>query len=126
MLDQELQAAVTIAREAGRVLLEIYATDFDVAFKGQGKTDPVTEADRRANALIVERLRQHFPDDGIVAEENDEHSAALQKRRIWYVDPLDGTKEFISKNGEFSVMLGLSIDGRAELGAASHAHRRDR
>ncbi len=115
-LDQELQAAVAIAREAGRVLLEVYATDFGVAFKDPGKSDPVTEADQRANALIVQRLQQRFPDDGIIAEENEEHSAALSKRRIWYVDPLDGTKEFISKNGEFSVMLGLSIDGRAELG----------
>ena len=116
MLEHELQVAVGIARDAARVLLEIYATDFSVDFKGQGKSDPVTEADRRANELIVQRLRKSFPDDGIVAEESDLDTAALGKRRIWYVDPLDGTKEFVSKNGEFSVMIGLAIEGRAELG----------
>ena len=116
MLKQELDTAIDIARDAGRVLLEIYATDFGVDFKGQGTSDPVTEADRRANALIVERLRASFPGDGIVAEESGIDDGTLDKRRIWYVDPLDGTKEFVSKNGEFSVMIGLAIDGRAELG----------
>ncbi len=116
MLEQELASAVTIAREAGEILLEIYATDFNVDFKGQGTGDPVTEADRRANALIVERLHGLFPDDGIVAEENQDHGTSLGRRRIWYVDPLDGTKEFVARNGEFSVMLGLSIDGQSQLG----------
>ncbi|HEX2675282.1 MAG TPA: 3'(2'),5'-bisphosphate nucleotidase CysQ [Polyangiales bacterium] len=115
-LQRELDTAVAIAREAGRVLLEIYATDFGVDYKGQGKSDPVTEADRRANELIVQRLRAAFPDDGIVAEESDDNALALSKSRIWYVDPLDGTKEFVSKNGEFSVMIGLSIDGSSQLG----------
>lgn len=116
MLEHELESAVTIAREAGQILLEIYATDFGVSFKGQGKSDPVTEADRRANAHIVERLRKAFPNDTIVAEESDNRSAELGVKRIWYVDPLDGTKEFVAKNGEFSVMIGLAIEGRATLG----------
>lgn len=116
MLEKELETAVTIAREAGQILLEIYATDFGVSWKGQGKSDPVTEADRRANAHIVERLRAAFPADTIVAEESDNRAAELDVKRIWYVDPLDGTKEFVAKNGEFSVMIGLAIDGHASLG----------
>jgi 3'(2'), 5'-bisphosphate nucleotidase len=116
MLEHELESAATIAREAGQILLEIYATDFGVSFKGQGKGDPVTEADRRANAHIVERLRKAFPTDTIVAEESDNRAAELGVKRIWYVDPLDGTKEFVAKNGEFSVMIGLAIEGRATLG----------
>ena len=116
MLEYEEQSAIATARAAGQVLLEIYATDFGVDYKGPGSSDPVTEADRRANALIVSRLRALFPDDGIVAEESADHSAELTKRRIWYVDPLDGTKEFIAKNGEFAVMIGLAIEGRAQLG----------
>jgi 3'(2'), 5'-bisphosphate nucleotidase len=116
MLEQELETAATIAREAGQILLEIYATDFGVSFKGQGKSDPVTEADRRANAHIVERLRASFPNDTIVAEESDNRAAELGVKRIWYVDPLDGTKEFVAKNGEFSVMIGLAIEGSAKLG----------
>jgi 3'(2'), 5'-bisphosphate nucleotidase len=116
MLERELEHATLIAREAGQILLEIYATDFGVAYKGQGRGDPVTEADRRANAHIVARLRESFPDDSIIAEESDNRDAALDARRIWYVDPLDGTKEFVAKNGEFAVMIGLAVERRATLG----------
>lgn len=114
MLDRELVEAVKLAREAGAVLMEVYATDFDVDYKDA--KDPVTEADRRANDLLVARLRESFPNDGIVAEETEDTSDALARGRCWYVDPLDGTKEFVSKNGEFSVMIGLAIDGEAKLG----------
>jgi 3'(2'), 5'-bisphosphate nucleotidase len=116
MLSNELNHAIEVAREASAVLLQIYATNFAVDFKGSGRNDPVTEADRRANSLIVERLREAFPDDGIVAEESEHKQSVFEKRRIWYVDPLDGTKEFVAKNGEFSVMIGLAVDGRAQLG----------
>ena len=116
MLERELESAATIAREAGQILLEIYATDFGVSWKGQGRSNPVTEADRRANAHIVERLRASFAGDTIVAEESDNRTARLAAERIWYVDPLDGTKEFVAKNGEFSVMIGLAIGGSAVLG----------
>lgn len=114
MLDQELRIASELARAAGRILMEIYATDF--GFELKGKADPVTEADKRANAFLVAGLREAFPADGIVAEETADQSDALRRGRCWYVDPLDGTKEFIAKNGEFSVMLGLAIDGEAKLG----------
>jgi 3'(2'), 5'-bisphosphate nucleotidase len=114
MLEQELTAAVALARGAGRILMEIYAKDFAVAYKG--KNDPVTEADQLANTYIVQELRARFPEDGIVAEETADIGDALIKRRCWFVDPLDGTKEFIAKNGEFSVMLGLAIDGKSQLG----------
>jgi len=114
MLEAELKTAVELARGAGKILMEIYAKDFAVAYKG--KNDPVTEADELANAYIVERLRKAFPDDGIVAEETADQSDALHKSRCWYVDPLDGTKEFIAKNGEFSTMIGLAIDGESRLG----------
>lgn len=114
MLDRELVEAVRLAREAGALLMEIYATDFDVDYKG--KADPVTEADRRANEHLVRRLREAFPHDGIVAEETEDKSDAQMRGRCWYVDPLDGTKEFIAKNGEFAVMIGLAVDGAAQLG----------
>jgi len=114
MFEREMSAAVDLARGAGRILMEIYARDFTVAYKG--KNDPVTEADQLANAYIVNELRARFPEDGIVAEETADQSEALSKRRCWFVDPLDGTKEFIAKNGEFSVMLGLAIDGQSTLG----------
>jgi 3'(2'), 5'-bisphosphate nucleotidase len=115
MFERELSVAADLAKEAGRILMDIYARDFTVAYKG--KNDPVTEADQLANAYLVDALRQHFPGDGIVAEESPERGDALTKSRCWFVDPLDGTKEFIAKNGEFSVMLGLAVDGESRLGA---------
>ncbi|MCA9600823.1 MAG: 3'(2'),5'-bisphosphate nucleotidase CysQ [Myxococcales bacterium] len=114
MLETELEFATEIARDAGKILLEIYATDF--GFELKGKADPVTEADQRANEFLVKKLRERFPEDGIVAEETADQSDATRFERCWYVDPLDGTKEFIAKNGEFSVMVGLAIGGEAKLG----------
>jgi 3'(2'), 5'-bisphosphate nucleotidase len=114
MLDRELESATELARAAGQILLEIYATDFSVDWKGT--SDPVTAADRRANTFLADALHARFPRDGVVAEENAEHGDALARERCWFVDPLDGTKEFIAKNGEFSVMIGLAEAGRAVLG----------
>ena len=114
MLERELREAALLAREAGEILLEVYATDFAVAMKE--RSDPVTVADERANTFLVERLRAAFPDDGIVAEESPDRGDALRRGRCWYVDPLDGTKEFVARNGEFSVMIGLAIEGKAVLG----------
>jgi 3'(2'), 5'-bisphosphate nucleotidase len=114
MLDREIAEAARIAREAGAILMDIYATEFEVAYKAEA--DPVTEADTKANAYIVDQIRRAFPDDGIVAEESEDRTDALEAGRCWYVDPLDGTKEFVARNGEFSVMLGLAIDGVATAG----------
>lgn len=114
MYERELSTAVALARDAGRILIEVYATAFDVAFKGA--SDPVTEADQRANAFLVEQLHAAFPQDGVIAEESGADAGAHARARCWYVDPLDGTKEFIARNGEFSVMLGLAVDGRPRLG----------
>ena len=114
MLDQELESATELARAAGRILLEVYTSDFGVDWKSA--SDPVTAADRRANAFLADALRARFPEDGVVAEESPDHGDALAQERCWFVDPLDGTKEFIAKNGEFSVMIGLAHAGRAVLG----------
>ncbi len=115
MLTDELTAAVELALRAGHSILPIYASDFSVHYKGAN--DPVTEADRLANQIIVEGLRKRFPNDGVVAEESaSEASLAIGRGRVWYVDPVDGTKEFVARNGEFSVMIGLAIDGQARLG----------
>lgn len=111
----EIEAAGEIARRAGELVMEIYRTDFEVSYKSG--SDPVTDADRKANALIVEALRDAFPDDGIVAEENADHTDALKGGRCWYVDPIDGTREFVARNGEFAVMIGLAVDGVATVGA---------
>jgi 3'(2'), 5'-bisphosphate nucleotidase len=112
--DREIEVASRLAREAGDVILQIYRTDFVVQFKD--KEGPVTEADRRASELIVAQLRREFPNDLVVSEEEPMDPDVVIPRRVWYVDPVDGTHEFIAKNGEFAVMIGLAIDGRACAG----------
>jgi 3'(2'), 5'-bisphosphate nucleotidase len=111
---KEIEVATTLARKAGQVIMDIYQKDFSVSYKGTN--DPVTEADQQANALIVEGLATHFPEDQIIAEESPLPTNAQQTGRIWYVDPLDGTKEFIARNGEFSIMIGLTLDTKTQLG----------
>jgi len=119
-MDHELSVAVALARQAGQIVMDVYATDFAVAYNGTN--DPVTEADRRGNDVIVQGLREAFPHDVVVAEESPhpfaspDAEAPTAAQRVWYVDPLDGTKEFIAGNGEFSVMIGLAVHGCARLG----------
>jgi 3'(2'), 5'-bisphosphate nucleotidase len=112
-LNAELSALCRIAAEAARVIMGVYARPFGVDYKGPH--DPVTEADRLANALIIERLSQQFPGVPIVAEESAPEAFAgfREHDRIFFVDPVDGTREFIDKNGEFAVMIGLVEGGRA-------------
>ncbi len=105
---------MALARQAGKIVMDVYATDFAVAYKG--KNDPVTEADQQGNDLIVKGLQEAFPHDIVVAEESPRPAVTQSATRVWYVDPLDGTKEFIAKNGEFSVMIGLAVNGQAQLG----------
>jgi 3'(2'), 5'-bisphosphate nucleotidase len=117
MLKQELTVALQAARTAADIVMKIYATDFNVDFKG--RNDPVTEADRLANEAIIESIGRAFPDDGICAEESPATeclAAAGRGGRCWFIDPLDGTREFVSKNGEFCVMIGLAVDSLPTLG----------
>lgn len=96
--------------------MRIYRTDFDVSFKDDAGDDPVTNADRASNTIVCDALAAAFPGDVIVAEESDVPEGFERAERCWFVDPLDGTKEFVARNGEFCVMVGLAIGGRAALG----------
>ena len=115
--EHELQVAVRLAREAGSVVLEYYNTPLHVEQKESAyDSEPVTEADRSSNALIVAGIRHEFPDDGILAEESIDTERRLGKRRVWMIDPLDGTKGFISRAADFAVQIGLAVDGESVLG----------
>jgi 3'(2'), 5'-bisphosphate nucleotidase len=107
---------LSAAREASELVMRVYATPFEVAYKG--KDDPVTRADQESNALLVDRLSRAFPGLPIVAEESDPTTYAgfAGEEAVWFVDPLDGTREFVAHNGEFAVMIGLAERGRATLG----------
>lgn len=115
-----LGALDAVAREAAAVILEVYATKFSVDFKAP--RDPVTEADRRANELICGRLSQLYPGVPIVAEESEPDTFADYRdaERIFFVDPLDGTREFVARNGEFVVMIGY-VEGARATAAVIHA-----
>lgn len=73
-------------------------------------------ADRASQDVIVHGLNREFPQDGILSEEAADAADRLDAERVWIVDPLDGTKEFLAQNGEFAVMIGLVVEGRAILG----------
>ncbi len=104
-----------IALDAGALIMDIYATDFDVARKDD--SSPVTEADQKAEALILAALMIADPDLPIIAEEAaaagniPEHGS-----RFALVDPLDGTKEFVNRSGEFTVNIGIIENGKPVMG----------
>jgi 3'(2'), 5'-bisphosphate nucleotidase len=114
VFDQELGVAMRLAREAGAIVKTFYEVPPIVQWKDP--TEPVTEADRAANAYLVKQLAAAFPDDGVLAEESKDDPARLAKRRVWIIDPLDGTLEFIAHNGEFCIMIGLAVDGEPVVG----------
>jgi len=110
------QACTGLARAAAREIMRIYAGDLGVRDKAD--KSPVTDADHAAEAIIVAGLRTLTPDTPVVAEE--EMAAGripeIGHGPFWLVDPLDGTKEFIKRNGEFTVNIALIENGRPTLG----------
>src|ERR1700704_5877682 len=115
--DRELRIALELAREAGAAILKFYEGPLDIQQKSDAHDyEPVTQADKVANEIIVDRLRQEFPGDGILAEESIDTSHRLDKSRVWMIDPLDGTTGFIEGNGDFAVQIGLTENGKSVLG----------
>lgn len=110
-----LAAVIDIVRQAGQAIMAIYATDF--AVRDKADDSPVTAADERAEALILAGLARLTPQIPVIAEE----AVAAGKvpeigERFWLVDPLDGTREFINRNGEFTVNIALIENGAPVLG----------
>jgi 3'(2'), 5'-bisphosphate nucleotidase len=113
--EQLLETARRAAVAAGEAIMRVYAEDFDVRHKAD-KT-PVTEADLAAERIIIEMLGNTFPDIPIFSEELVEaEGLPPSAARFWVVDPLDGTREFVARNGEFAVCIALVEDGRPVLG----------
>jgi len=121
-VDRELEEVIRIARLAARRVSEVYATDFTVELKAPG--DPVTRADRESSDIICASLAASFRGDAILSEEAVPASRAdvarlVSSPRVWFVDPLDGTREFSDRIDEFAVMIGLAVEGRAALGVVT-------
>jgi 3'(2'), 5'-bisphosphate nucleotidase len=108
MLDRiHIEDIITIAKQAGRAIMEVYSKDFSIEYKDDNS--PLTEADKKANDIIVEGLERLEVVLPILSEEG--RSISYDERKdwdyFWMVDPLDGTKEFIKKNNEFTVNIAL-------------------
>jgi 3'(2'), 5'-bisphosphate nucleotidase len=117
MLNQvDIQDIVTIAKEAGNAIMQIYKEDFEVEYKQDNS--PLTLADRKANDIIEDSLSQLSVNFPILSEEGDDTPYKDRKHweYFWLVDPLDGTKEFVKKNDEFTVNIALIHKDKPVLG----------
>jgi 3'(2'), 5'-bisphosphate nucleotidase len=112
--ERELAEVHALALRAGEVVMRWFGNAGEVTDKGG---QPVTRADREANALIVGALAERFPGDAILAEESPVTDDRWRTaRRCWVIDPLDGTSDFVKGREGFAVMIGLRVDGRPKLG----------
>ncbi len=111
-----IERLMAVSRQAGEAILRIYDTDFGVREKADHS--PVTEADMAAHRLIVGELERYTPDVPVLSEESTDIPFETRRkwRRYWLVDPLDGTREFVKRNGEFSINIALIEDHRPVLG----------
>lgn len=112
----DIELVKSIAREAGDAIMGIYEQEFDVVYKED--KSPLTEADKLSNAIICKALERHFPTLPLLSEENEDIAYEIRKNweYYWCIDPIDGTKEFIKKNGEFTVNIALIHNGTPVLG----------
>jgi len=118
----ELEVAVAAVREAGAVA----RARFGGALQVEQKPDdlgPVSDADRACDALLRQRLAAEFPKDALLTEETEDDGAWRSAHRVWMVDPIDGTREYVAGVDEYAVMVGLCVDGRPVLGAVYAAQR---
>jgi 3'(2'), 5'-bisphosphate nucleotidase len=116
-LAHELDIARRVAIEAAALVRRYHGKGVKVDRKAGD--EPVTEADHAANELIVTRMREAFPQDAILSEELPDDGSRFRNRRVWMVDPIDGTSDFIQGENGYAVMIGLTIDGRPMVGAVS-------
>ena len=118
MLEKELETAIKLAHTASESILGFYALEIiaEEKYGIDNFAEPVTIADRTASKIIVEGLQDAFPEDGILSEEEIDPPERLDKMRVWIIDPIDGTKGFINRDGDFAVQIGLAENGEPVLG----------
>ena len=115
MFERELEVALLAVNSVRELILDVYNSDnFGVEIKEDNS--PVTKADKAADKKIREILSGAFPLYSLLTEESVDDKTRLKNDYVWIVDPIDGTKDFVAKNGEFSVNIGLSYKHKAVLG----------
>lgn len=112
--DDELAVATRLARQAGERIRALHRSELQVDKKDDDS--PVTEADRAADAIIRAGLTGAFADDGMLSEETPDDGSRFSRDRVWMVDPLDGTKDFVRGSDGFAVMIGLLVGDSPALG----------
>lgn len=121
----ELEFAIETSREAGRIVMELANTSLDVKQKTPLKGDVVTNADMASNKYIIDRIRERFPNDAILTEESVDDQSRLGNKRVWIIDPIDGTKNYSDyalsgckdqSHRYFAIHIGLAVDRKAVLG----------
>jgi 3'(2'), 5'-bisphosphate nucleotidase len=113
-IKKALVLSKALAVKAGLAIMEVYDTDFDIAYKGD--ESPLTFADTIANKIILSGLKEEFPDVAYLSEEAKDNKSRIKSKYCFIIDPLDGTKEFIKRNGEFTVNIALVEDGKPIMG----------
>jgi 3'(2'), 5'-bisphosphate nucleotidase len=114
---REFEIARAVAMEAATLVASFKGRPLGVEHKAGG--EPVSLADLESSALMVRRLAEAFPDDAILSEEVPDNRSRLEKSRVWMIDPIDGTRDFLRGDPGYVVMLGLCIEGRPTVGAVA-------
>ena len=122
-MNQILLTATTAAHKAGNIIHSFFHSEFEVKMKGKG--NPVTEADIAADHILKKILTTEFPDYGWLSEETRDTPNRLLKKRVWVVDPIDGTKEFVEGIPNFVVSIGLVENGIPILGVIHNPINKD-
>ena len=112
-MNPDLQLAQEAARKASDVIMSYFRDEYEIKEKGEG--NPVTTADLEADRILKEALLGARPDDGWLSEETVDSEERLGKSRVWIVDPIDGTKEFIQGIPQFAVSIALAVDGDIQV-----------
>jgi 3'(2'), 5'-bisphosphate nucleotidase len=112
---REAEVARSAALEAASLVASFKGQPLEVTHKAGG--EPVSKADLESSALVVSRLREAFPDDAVLSEELPDDDARLHCQRVWMIDPIDGTRDFIRGDPGYVVMVGFCYQGRPVVGA---------
>ncbi len=109
-----VETILPLLLKAGEEVLKIYNSDFDITWKKE--SDPLTQADLLVNKILTEALENLTPNIPILSEESMDNLKRLESQKVWILDPIDGTREFVKKNPEFAISLGFVENGRAKFG----------